>query len=327
MNVLQVIEKAKDKALDDQLIDRQTIIKLLEIDPYSEYADKLGESARKVAEKVTENRGKIWASIGVDYQPCKMNCNFCSFGKRWGKTKQSYSWSDDEIIRFVKKFVKEGAEWITLRTTEHYGIDKLCLLGIKVKKTVHGKYKLVANTGEVNAKEARLLEQSGFEILYHSIRLREGIDTPFNVNERCKTLEVAENSSLNLAYLVEPVGIEHSNEELADMFLLAIEYGAKLSGAMARIPILGTPLFKYGKLPERRLAQIVAVTRIAAGFKAPDICVHPPSQLGMEWGANVVVVDVGAVPRDSNNLHKEWNDFDLSMAKSWFNKSGYQVRE
>lgn len=117
--------------------------------------------------------------------------------------------------------------------------------------------------------------------------------------------------------------MEHSNEEIADIFLQGMEYGAILSGAMARVPLPGTPFSGSGQLSERRHAQIVAVTRLAAGHHAPDICVHPPSRVAMEWGANVVVVETGAVPRDTGNCECEWNGFDMATARDYFKNAGY----
>lgn len=325
MNTERLIEYAKDNALKGKVLDRESIIKLLEIDPNSKDAENLGECARTVAKEVVGNKGKVWASIGVDYQPCSMNCSFCSFGEKWTASKESYTWSDDEVIGFVRKFASEGAAWITLRTTEFFGFQKLCELAKKIRSTVPGNYQLVANTGEFNDERARLLTQAGFEIVYHSVRLKEGVDTPFLVENRCKTLKAIQKTNMDLAHLVEPIGVEHTNEEIADVFITALYHGAKLSGAMSRVPIPGTPLYHHGQLPERRLAQIVAITRLAAGYLVPDICVHPASQLAMEWGANVVVVDVGAVPRDSNNLDEEWQCFDVKTAKKWFGNAGYEV--
>ena len=325
MNTDILINKAKERALNGEILDRQTILSLLAIDPASKAAEKLGECARDVAAKVCGNTGKIWASIGVDYQPCTMNCGFCSFGEKWAVLKSRHEWDTDKIAAFAKKLASGGAKWITLRTTEFYEIEKLCALARKVRSLVPGDYQLVANTGEFDQKKAKLLLEAGFQIIYHSLRLREGINTPFTEEERCATLETVMRSDLDLAFLVEPAGVEHSNEELADVFLTAMRYEAKLSGAMARVPVPGTPLYRHSAISERRLAQLTAVTRLAAGYNAPDICVHPPSQLAVEWGANVLVVETGAIPRDTDPLSEEWNDFDIQTAKAWFHKAGYDV--
>lgn len=321
----KLINSAYESALQGEILDRESIIALLNIDPNSKGAEKLGEAARDVAAQVTGNQGRIWASIGVDYQVCSMNCDFCSFGEKWGFIKGGGEWIIDDVVNFTQKFVSHGAKWVTLRTTQFYGLERLTELAKKVRAAVLGDYCLVANTGEFNKKNADLMLKSGIDVVYHTLRLREGINTRFQRQERLDTLEAIKASQLTLAYLIEPVGVEHNNEEIADVFLTGMKYGAKLSGAMARVPVPDTPLGNLPAISERRLAQLVAVTRLAAGSNAPDICVHPPSQLAMEWGANVVVVETGAIPRDNENCCSEWQGFDIETAKEWFKKAGYQT--
>lgn len=323
MTIRKLILDAEKMALTGETLSRDSIIKLLEIDPDSETADFLGAAARRVADAVTGRRARIWASIGVDYKPCAMNCRFCSFGQAWGAVQDTYTLTADEIVSYAKKFISNGADYITLRTTEDYLFSDLSVLAQRIRREVPGDYRLVANTGEMNASRADELKSAGFSIAYHAIRLREGTDTPFSAIERGETLKEIQSSDLDLAFLVEPVGVEHTNEEIADVFLLAMKYGAKLTGVMARVPVEGTPLYDLGLLPERRMALIAAVTRLAAGFHAPDICVHPPSKTAMEWGANVVVVDVGAVPRAVGVADSEWKGFDIQTARTWFKEADY----
>ncbi|SDG04663.1 biotin synthase [Methanolobus vulcani] len=318
-----LILTAKEKALNGEKLDRESIIALLEIDPDSIDADMLGMAAREVAEEVTGNRASVWASIGVDYKKCAMNCDFCSFGQKWGLIAQESERSAEEIIELTDRFVSQGARWVTLRTTQFYGFDRLIQLIKDIRLAVTGNYEIVVNTGEFDEEKARKLAEAGAQVVYHTLRLREGKDTRFRPEDRIDTLRSVRDSPLNLAYLVEPVGIEHSNEEIADIFLKGMEYGAILSGAMARVPLPGTPFAGSDQLSERRHAQIVAVTRLAAGHHTPDICVHPPSRIAMEWGANVVVVETGAVPRDTGNCDCEWHGFDMVTARDYFENAGY----
>ncbi|MEN6414444.1 MAG: hypothetical protein ABFC84_17035 [Veillonellales bacterium] len=319
-----VIEYARKNALQGNILDRDSIIVLLGINPDSVEAEKLGKAAREVAAEVTGNSGRVWAALGVDYAPCPINCHFCSFGEKWGVIQKEYKWSAPEIIDFAKKLLNGGAKWITLRTTEYYSLSELAGLMKQIRETIPGNYGIVANTGELTAKAADLLMTSGVSIIYHTLRLREGIDTGLSVKSRLDTLASVQASPLDLAFLVEPVGIEHTDAELADSFLVAMKYGARLSGTMARVPVPGTPLGSIPAVPERRMAQIAAVTRLAAGSNAPDICIHPASQLALAWGANVVVVEAGAIPRDTVNSRSEWKSFDLQTAAAWFKQAGYQ---
>ena len=44
------------------------------------------------------------------------------------------------------------------------------------------------------------------------------------------------------------------------------------------------------------------------------------------WGANVVVVETGSVPRDRCCFPKEkWNSFDVEQAAGWFQTEGFKV--
>lgn len=321
----EVIRYACENALRGNVLDRDNIIALLEIHPNSSAAEKLGKAAREVAAEITGNSGRVWASIGVDYAPCPVNCRFCSFGEKWGVIQEAYNWSAAEIIDLAEKFLYGGAKWITLRTTEYYSLSELADLAKQLRTKIPGDYGIVANTGELTDQTARLLMNSGISIVYHSLRLREGVDTGLAAKSRLETLASIQTSPLDLAFLVEPVGSEHTSAELADVFLTAMKYGASLTGVMARVPVPGTPFGHIPIVPERRLAQIAAVTRLAAGTRVPDICIHPASQLALEWGANVVVVETGAIPRDTGNAKREWNNFDINTAATWFKQAGYKV--
>ena len=323
MSDLDLIQKSKEKALKGERLDRDEIIALLEIDLDSKDVEILGKAAREVAAVVTGNSGSVWASIGVDYKKCAMNCDFCAFGRKWGIVKDESERSSREIIELVRQFVFHGARWITLRTTQFYGIERLTQVVRDIRTSVPGEYQIVVNTGEFNDTEAEILSGAGAQMVYHTIRLREGINTRFKHEDRIATLASVNSSPLDLAYLVEPVGIEHTNSEIADVFLTAMEYNARLCGVMARVPLPGTPLSDYPQISERRHAQIVAVTRLAAGYHAPDICAHPPSRLAVEWGANVVVVETGAIPRESADCKTEWHGFGLETARDYFTNAGY----
>lgn len=305
------------------MLDRDTIIALLEMDPESKDAKMLGEAAREVACVVTGNNGSVWASIGIDYKKCAMNCDFCAFGYKWGLVRDESERSPEEVIELVRRFVSHGARWITLRTTQFYSIGMLINVIRDIRASVPGEYEIVVNTGEFNKAEAEFLASAGAQMVYHTIRLREGINTRFKPEDRIATLASVNSSPLDLAYLIEPVGIEHTNAEIADIFLTAMKYNARLCGVMARVPLPGTPLSGLPQISERRHAQIVAVTRLAAGYHAPDICAHPPSRLAVEWGANVVVVETGAIPREGEDCKTEWHGFGLDTARDYFRNAGY----
>jgi biotin synthase len=325
-NTLELIKRAKESALAGKVLDRENIIALLSIDPDSEECKELGQAAREVASVVCKDRAYLWGAIGIDYRACPMNCKYCSLGESWGIVKEEREFTHQEIIDIARKYVAEGVRWIVLRTTQFYSLDKITDLAQKIKKTVPGAYELVANVGELDEKAAKKMADAGLGLVYHTLRLREGIDTKFDPKERLATIEVVKNSPLKLVSLVEPIGREHTNEEIADSLLNIMKYKAIITGAMGRVPVKGTPLGEIPAISEERLAQIVAVSRLTAGFIAPDICVHKASELAISWGANVVVVENGSIPRDTCSCSMDdWKGFKPDIARRWFEANGYQV--
>ena len=206
---------------------------------------------------------------------------------------------------------------------------------VKVKEPIAPEYKLIRKDQLVftffhfASSEAltRAMIASGIDVVYHSLRLGEGRTTCFRPEERKATLAAVRDSDLKLAHLVEPVGPEHTDDEIADVLMAALSNGAALSGAMARINVKGTPFESHDPLPDLRLAQIVAITRICGGVNVPDICVHPPRKEALEWGANVVVVETGAVPRNDAECSAEWQGFTVADAKQLFRDAGYFVKD
>lgn len=327
MDVFAYLDDLKGRALRGEPARREDVLRLLAFAPDSEETACLGRAARDVARIVAGNEGRVWTAIGIDSRPCAMNCGFCAFGEKWGLVTKPQEWSDEAIILAARAFVDEGAAWVTLRTTEFYGLERLCALARKLRRAVAGDYGLVVNTGEFGPLEARTMSASGINVVYHSLRLGEGQTTCFQPEERLATLAAVRDSALKLAHLVEPVGPEHTDEELAEVFMTAMSNRAALSGVMARINVRGTPFESHEPLSDRRLAQLVAVTRLCAGIHAPDICVHPPRKEAVEWGANVVVVETGAVPRDNAACAQEWQGFAISDAKRLFREAGYWVKD
>lgn len=323
--VLSFLRSVRRRALAGMPARREDVLRLLSFDPDSPEAEALGREAREMARLVSSNTATIWAAIGVDFQPCSMNCAFCSFGEQWGVIKEGHSWEKEDILREIKRFVQEGAAWIVLRTTEHYGEERVRDLMRAARSLLPEGCALVANTSQLSLKALTALRDSGADGVYHALRLGEGRDTPFDPEGRRAALNRITRAGLLLAHLVEPLGAEHSNEEIADAFLAAQAAGALVCGVMARNNVPGTPLENAAPVPEKRLAQIAAVTRLCGGRKMPWICVHPPVSLAAEWGANVVVVETGAVPRDDREIPGEWHGFTIAKARKLLSDAGYTV--
>ena len=324
-DAIELVDRVSLTSLWGGVPKRGDLLGLLELDPDGEGAAYLGRRAREMARVVAGNRGRIWAAIGIDYRPCSMNCQFCSFGEAWSLIEEPRVLTDREVIKAAENFSSKGASWIVLRTTQSFEVDRLYRLATAIRRGVPGPYELVVNTGEFDQTIAKHMFDAGINMIYHTIRLGEGKTTPFDPAVRARTLDAVRASPLKLAYLIEPVGIEHSNEEILDSYDACTSYSSTLSGAMARVNVKGTPFGDMKPVSESRMAQIIAVTRLAGGHRTPNICVHPPSMKALEWGANVLVVEEGAVPRERTRCQSSWREFNIAEAKIMFLEAGYEI--
>ena len=320
-----LIQELKARCLNGPGLDQTEIVTLLNLDPASDDCREIRRVAHEAAKEITGGRAYLWGAVGVDFAPCAMNCDFCSFGANWRLVKKPYVLSEVEIMAHVRYFTNNGVRYIVLRTTEFFSIEILEKLARKIKSEIPGAYELILNIGDFDAATAQRLYAAGVDGVYHALRLREGTHTRFNPLKRLETLNAVNKSPLKLIHLVEPIGPEHAESELADIFLNALDYNVAVGGAMARVPVKGTPLGNTPIVDNERLAQIIAVLRLAGGYQVPDICVHPASDAAVGSGANVVVVETGAIPRDRYFSSREWQRFDVDAAKAMLQKAGYVI--
>ena len=309
-----LIDTCRNKCLAGTVLTKDEIVRLLQIPLGSAEDRALRQAAKDVAMEKTDARGYIWCAVGMDFVPCEMNCSFCSFGQAWNVIQQDRHVTDEEIMESVRRYAEGGAAYIILRTTEFYSIDRLLEYIPKIRREVPGDYVMVLNTGEIDSKTAEKIAAAGVYGIYHACRLREGVDTPFDPRLRIDTMKSVSGSPLKLISLTEPVGPEHTPDEIADCFLNTVDCGACIGGAMARFPVPGTPLGGTRKLTDEEMAHLIAVLRLSGGDVIRDICVHPASEQTMESGANVMVVESGAIPRDA--LSSESDGAHTAMARA-----------
>ena len=88
------------------------------------------------------------------------------------------------------------------------------------------------------------------------------------------------------------------NGEMVDLMLLARREGATYSGVMRRINFPGSPKEPLGMISERRMAQLVAISRLVMGTTVKAHCTHEPHSLSLVAGANLFFPEVGSSPRD-----------------------------
>lgn len=319
------IDECKAKCLAGEALSRAEIVSLLGVEIRSADDEYLRAAAREAAAKIAGGRGYIWCAVGMDYAPCSMNCKFCSFGEKWGIVREPRHFEPEQVFAHVRTYAENGAAYIVLRTTEFYDLETLFGYIPKIRAEVPGEYAIILNTGELEPVDAERAKAAGVYGVYHALRLREGVDTPFDPARRVETMKNVSASGMTLVSLVEPLGCEHTDEEIADSFLNAAACGAKICGAMARFPVEGTPFGSSPMISGPRLAHVVAALRLSGGSAVRDICVHKATPEALESGANVMVVESGAIPRDSDFSEKDWAGVDMARAREMLAAAGYEI--
>lgn len=305
------------------------IVQLLSVENSSPEFDELMARAKEITISRLGRKGLLWCAIGLDYIPCPMSCKYCAFSEKWNIIKESYELKPEEAVNWAKYFIAEGADRIILRTGEAYPVERLAELGRTIKEIMPEKLKLVANIRELTVKQAGILRSAGFDGIYTTIRLREGIDTDFNIEKRRRAINDAKKAGLEVYSLVEPIGPEHTYEEIAERIIeLRDSIKPVLIGAMARVPVEGTPLLHFGKISQEELAKITAVTVLSIlpfSDQVELVCSHPASAILAKAGANAFVVEVGAIPRDKYFSSNEWQRFTVNDAKKFLTDEGYVI--
>ncbi len=324
MNAMQFIDRVLAEARDGAVQDKGSIIRLLEMPPDSEEAAYLAKAARQFALEASGGVARIAGAIGIDRAPCKMNCAFCSFGEAWGIVRDSSVLTPGQVLGIARAYAEGGVTMITLRTTEFFDLDKVMDFARMIRAQVPGTYELNMNVGELTPELCEACHEAGIDSAYHVLRLREGIDTPFNPEERKRTIRAIVESPLKWNTNVEPVGPEHTNEELADSMLFALSQHPYSVGIMPRVPVEGTPFGGTEVLASDRVRQLVATLRLAAGNGVKYILAHPNDEDGLTCGANNFSVERGAVPRDAGVVEGEWRGKTPAHALEALQAAGYR---
>lgn len=292
-----MINTILNKFNNNQILNKDELCSLLDIQIASEDYYKLLFTANNYSRKAFNNKGIIFAQIGLDAQPCHINCKFCSLAANAMTNKECGVRTLEEIKDTAKTLSNSGIEDLFLMTTAEFSQEDFLHYANEVRKIIPKDMRLVANIADFDSEYAKKLKNVGVTGVYHIHRLREGIDTNAKPEDRIKTMNAVKDNDLELYYCVEPIGPEHTNEELVDEMLRPRDYPVEVMAVMKRTPIAGTELAKLGEISAARLAQICAVATLAMRPKRA-MCVHEPDELCLMAGANQLYAECGSNPRD-----------------------------
>lgn len=271
---------------------------LLALDVNSDDAYALLAAANRYTWQQSGGRGAVYSQVGLNVWPCSENCDFCYLATKHGIVKELHELTPDEVVARARAFEAAGADEVYLMTTANYPLARFLEIGQEVRRALDPRTVLVANIGDFGRADAYRLRDAGFAGVYHVYRFGEGVVTEIEPVRRRATFAAISEVGLDLRYCVEPLGPEHTPDEIVAQMFLAREFWATIAAVMRRIPVPGTPLEHAGLLTETKVAKIVAVTRLVLGERLREMGVHEPSLLALRAGAHRICAEVGMNPRD-----------------------------
>jgi len=327
MRIEPDVEAILDKAVGGAEIGRKEALRLMQIDENSLDMYALASAANTLTRRQFGGRGEVFAQVGINLWPCPKSCGFCAFGEKWGVMNSRAEFTLDEVVNRAKAFEDAGANAIFLMTTADYPYEHFIQIGKAVRASLAPNMPLVANIGDFGPEHAEELLEAGFQGVYHVFRLREGKDTEIDTNARIRTLEAVRDSDLDLGYCVEPIGPEHTAEELVEEMFRGREYGAVNHAAMWRVPVPGLPLAKLGQISQWALAKVVAVTRLVVGDAIRAMGVHEARILPLRTGANQIYAETGPNPRDTTEDTSKGIGASVETCRRLLREAGYTPLE
>jgi biotin synthase len=320
-----MVKRIVEKALSDNILNAEEISLLFEVPLFSYDSSLIQAAARQMCEKASNGFAEVHAQVGLDIARCPRNCLFCSFAACNGVFTENIDLPVEEVVNRARDFENDGANAIYLMTTARYPFEKFIEVAEEVRKSLRSETILVANIDDFSEKQALQLKDAGFSGIYHALRLGEGKDTSIPPEKRLQTFRNAKEAGLLLGTCVEPIGTEHSINELVEKTIITRETKPVFSGGMRRIPIPNTEMERYGTVSEVRMAHILGVIRLATGYDIPGNCTHEPNVIGVTAGANLIWAETGSNPRDTENDTEDKRGMDVQQCREIFKEAEWNV--
>lgn len=315
------------KSQDGEPLTVEELTILLSFPPESPEAYLVMAEANRISKELAQGHAEVHAQFALNLAPCPCNCLFCSFAQINGVFSEETHLEPEQAVSYAKQFENDGANAVFVMTTAKYDFEQFIEISQEIKRNLKPETTLIANVGDQSLEHARRLKDIEYQGVYHALRLREGTDTSLSPKKRKESIRNFIEVGLHVGTCVEPVGPEHTNEELAEMISYTASFNPSYSGAARRIEIPNTRISKRGMINELRMSQIVAVTRLGMPRTVIGNCTHEPCTLGSAAGANLFWAEVGANPRDIEENTEKGRGGTVEHCRTLFRESGWKVLE
>lgn len=313
------------RALNGERLSRENCLMLLRQPEKSAQASFIRAAGDAVSRWKFGGAAMLLGQIGIEAGPCPGGCAFCTFREE----AHAEPWAEmdpGEVCERADIFMGQGGVAALFLMGMHtFRFDYFLELARMLRARLPATTQVVVNVGDLDVVQAVELKAAGVGGAYHVLRLREGVDTALQPADRQRTIEAIREAGLDWYTCCEPIGPEHTNEEVLDSIFLGIDMGCYQHAAMRRVALPGSPLSGHGQISELRLGQITAVIALAtAGCPGVEsIAVHEPNPIGIASGANSIYAESGCNPRDGARDTSVGRGRDVQQCRTMLEEAGY----
>jgi len=290
LNLARILRDAQD----GKPISKAEAEILLALPENSLEASVLRATANAISRERFANSGLLLGQIGVDMAPCEGDCAFCFFAKSHTPV-QAALLPTEEIVARCERFARGGAQGVFLMTMHRFGFEWFRDLCAELRRLIPAQLEILANVGDVTASQLQEFRAAGVTGAYHVCRIREGVDSCMTPAGRRTTIERILEAGLSWYNMCEPLGPEHTPQELVEQMWLGVDLPCTQHGVMQRFPVPGSPLYHHGQVSLSRLGQVAAVVALATIGRenVKSIAVNVSNLVGLFSGANAVFPEAG----------------------------------
>ncbi len=318
MQIAQMI----DKAMDGGKLTAKELHSLFSVHCLSEEAFIVRQAARKMSQAASQNKAEVHAQVGLDSGPCAKDCQFCAFAAGNKVFSSLVVRTEEEVLESCLALERDGANALYLMGTARYKFGDFIRMGQVVREALQPETILIANTDDFDDEGARKLKKVGFDGIYHVVHMGEGRQTGIAPQTRLKTINSAKRAGLLVGTAVEPIGPEHSVDELTEKTLMVRNIFPVHAGAGRRVRIPSSPL-TAGELNSAQTSYLLAVVKLAVGYEVRGHC--GGHGLGGMAGVNLTWTEVGSNPRDTER--NTLKGATVKLRREELQESGWEILE
>lgn len=314
-----------EHALEGNGLTRDETRTLFEVPERTREAALIRWAGQELSLRAANGMAEIHGQIGLNSTKCPMDCGFCSFAASATCRTEDFELTRDEVLRYAELHLQNKVNLLLLLCTASYKFDKLLEMAQAVRQNIPADMPLLVNCDDLTLERCHQLKAAGVNGAYHAARMGEGRDTRIPVGKRVRTFEHLREAKLSLQTCVEPIGPEHSIDELVEATFRCIDQHPVSGGAARRVGLEGTRLYDNGMITEVRNADYAAIYRLASGIE-PRLNCSANTVMTASAGANLAWVELGLNPRDVLSRTEQGGQaIPIKLARKTFLGAGWEI--